>query len=443
MMTYQEACEYLDGFIDYERARRIGSMQKLMKLDRVEALLEAFGNPHGRLRCVHVGGTNGKGSVCAMVESVLRTAGYRVGLYTSPGLMDYRERIMIDRRMIPEEEIVRHVERLKPCVDRVDTDEFGEVTYFEAITALGMDYFAEQRVDYAVMEVGMGGRLDATNVVNALVTVLTSIGVDHTSSLGHTIRDIAAEKAAIVKEDGAVASAPQPEEAISVIRSACEVKHARLIEVGTDVAFERTDFSSEEQRVRVDGAFGAYEDLQIQLLGIHQIVNAATAFSAVGLLRERGVEVPDDALREGFASATWPGRLQTVSRRPRVLVDGGHNIDGARMLIKAIREFFPHDRLLVVFGMMSDKDVIGVWRELERLTDVVFLTKSGNPRSADPATNAYRIGETNAEVVVTGSVPEAMDKALAAAGPDDLVCVTGSLYLVGEAMEHLGVTVEG
>jgi len=442
-MTYQQAFDYLNGFIDYERARRVGSMQKLMKLDRMDVLMELLGNPHRSLQCVHVGGTNGKGSVCAMVESVLRTAGYRVGLYTSPGLTDYRERIMIDRRMIPEEEIVRHVERLKPCVDRMDTEALGEVTYFEAITALGLDYFAAQRVDHAVLEVGMGGRLDATNVVNALVTVLTSIGVDHTSSLGHTIQDIAGEKAAIVKENGAVASAPQPEQAISIIRSRCEAQHARLVEVGRDVTFERIDFSPEGQRVRVDGAFGAHEDLRIQLIGAHQAINAAAAFAAVGLLRERGVEVSDDALHEGFASATWPGRLQLVPDRPKILLDGGHNIDGARMLIKAVREAFSYDRLFVVFGMMSDKDIIGVWRELERLADAVYLTKSENPRAADPATTAYRIGETDADVAITGSVPEALDKALAEAGPDDLVCVTGSLYLVGEAMKHLGVSVEG
>ena len=441
-MTYQEAFDYLNGFIDYERARRIGSMQKLMKLDRMHAVLELLGNPHERLQSVHVGGTNGKGSVCAMVESVLRTAGYRVGLYTSPGLLDYRERIMIDRRMIPEAEIVRHVERLKPCVEQMDTEELGEITYFEAITALGMDYFAAQQVDYAVLEVGMGGRLDATNVVNALVTGLTSIGVDHTSSLGHTIHEIAGEKAAIIKANGAVASAPQPEEAMSVIRSQCEAQQARLIELGKDLSFERIDFSPEGQRIRVDGAFGTHEDLQIQLIGAHQVINAATAFGGVGLLRERGVDVSDDALLKGFASATWPGRLQLLSDRPKILMDGGHNIDGARTLIKTIRETFSYDRLIFVFGMMSDKDIIGVWRELERLADMVFLTKSDNPRAADPATTAYRIGETNADVVTTESIPEAVDKALAAAGPDDLICVTGSLYLVGEAMTHLGVSVE-
>jgi len=440
-MTYEEAVAYLEGLIDFERASRgvSGFQQRVFKLDRMRALLDLMGNPHTGLRCVHVAGTKGKGSVCAFVDAILRAAGYRVGLYTQPGLVDMRERVMIDRRMIPKDKFVRHVERLKPCMEQVHGTEHGEVTYFDAMTALAFDYYALEKVDYVVLEVGLGGRLDATNVVTPAVCAITSIGFEHMSVLGHTLEKIAGEKAGIVKEGRPVVSAPQPEEAIAAIRSICQERGARLMEVGREVRYETVSRDRSGQVFDLVGLGRPYEGLEIRTMGEHQIANAAVAVTLTDLLREEGAAIPEEAVRRGLKDATWPGRMQVVGQRPTVVLDGAHTIESARSLVRALREGFRYDRLILVFGIAVDKDISGVWRVLEREADAAFLARSSFPKAAEPRAIFRMIDDTDVVLHVVEDPVQAFEQARAGAGPDDLICVTGSFYLIGDVMRHLGI----
>ena len=440
-MTYEEAVAYLEGLIDFERASRgvSGFQQRVFKLDRVRALLDLMGAPHTGLRCVHVAGTKGKGSVCAFVDAILRAAGYRVGLYTQPGLVDMRERVMIDRRMIPKDKLVRHVERLKPCVEQMASTIHGEVTYFDAMTALAFDYYALEKVDYVVLEVGLGGRLDATNVVTPAVCAITSIGFEHMSVLGHTLEKIAGEKAGIVKEGRPVVTAPQPEEALAVIRSICQERGARLTEVGRDVRYEVRLREAMRHVFDLTGPERRYEGLEIETMGEHQMINAAVAVAVIDLLREQGVSVSEEVIRRGLKGTSWPGRMQVVGQRPTVVLDGAHTIESARSLVRTLREGFRYDRLILVFGIGTDKDVSGVWRVLEREADVAFLARSSFPKAAEPRAIFRMIDDTDVTLHVVESAADAFEQARAGAGPDDLICVTGSFYLIGDVMRHLGI----
>ena len=440
-MTYEEAVAYLEGLIDLERSRLSYENQKLLKLDRVSALLEGLGNPHRRLRCVHVAGTKGKGSTCAFVESVLRAAGYRVGLYTSPGLVDFRERIQIDRMMISRAHLVESVERLRPCVEAIDIEAIGEVTYFEALTVIGIDYFVRQGVDFAVLEVGLGGRLDATNVVTPLVSAITPISFDHTRILGRTLNEIAFEKAGIIKPGRPVASAAQQEEAGRVIRERAAEEKAHLVELGRNASL---DLSEEGlSAFNVSSAIGAHSGLKIALSGGHQAHNAALAVLVCDFLRQEGISIPEEALGEGLLRADWPGRLQVVQRQPTVVLDGAHTPDSARSLVSALQRDFPHRRLFLLFGISADKDISGVWRILERVADVAYLCKSGfyshYVRSAPPDTVWQMVYDTHVDLRIEADPARALERALEETGPDDLICVTGSLYLVGDIMQTLGI----
>ena len=443
-MTYEEAVTYLDGLIDYERASRgISTLQqRVFKLDRMRTLLDLLENPQERLRCIHVAGTKGKGSVCAFVDGILRAAGYRVGLYTQPGLVDTRERVMIDRKMIPRDKFARQVERLRPCLERAAREIQGEVTYFEAMTALAFDYFASEEVDFVVLEVGLGGRLDATNVVTPMVSVITSIGFEHTNILGHTLEKIALEKAGIVKEGRPVVTAPQREEALLAIRSVCAERGARLVEVGGEVRYDIRSRASARHVFDVAGPGGLHPGLEIESMGEHQVINAAVAVAAADLLRDLGTSVPEEAIRRGLKGTTWPGRMQVVGRNPAVVLDGAHTIESARGLVRALREGFRYERLILVFGIATDKDISGVWRVLEREADAAYLTKSDQPKAAEPRAIFQMIDDTDVSLEVVGHAVEAFERARAGAGPDDLICVTGSFYLIGEVMKHLGIAAQ-
>lgn len=440
-MTYEEAVAYLEGLIDFERATRgvSGLQQRVFKLDRMKALLDLMGDPHQNLRCVHVAGTKGKGSVCAFVDGILRAAGYRVGLYTQPGLVDMRERVMIDRRMIPKDKLIRQVERLKPYVEQVTATVHGEVTYFDAMTALAFDYYTLEGVDYVVLEVGLGGRLDATNVITPAVCAITSIGFEHTSILGHTLEKIAGEKAGIVKEGRPVVSSSQPEEAIAAIRSICEERGARLMEVGREIRYETVSRDPSGQVFDLAGLGRLYEGLEINTMGEHQIANAAVAVAVADLLRKEGAAISEGAVRTGLKNTTWPGRMQVVGQRPAIVLDGAHTIESARSLVRALREGFRYDRLILVFGIATDKDISGVWRVLEREADVAFLTRSIFPKAAEPRAIFQMIDDTDVTLRVVESGTDAFDRARAEAGPGDLICVTGSFYLIGDVMRHLGI----
>ncbi|MBI4297638.1 MAG: bifunctional folylpolyglutamate synthase/dihydrofolate synthase [Chloroflexi bacterium] len=429
-MDYSAAIEYLLSFTDYERLPGQAYAEANFDLRRVEALLAKLGNPHLGPRTVHIAGTKGKGSTAAMIASALQAAGHRVGLYTSPHLLDIRERFQVDGQLIHQNELAALVAQLKPKVEAVNREaSFGLLTTFELLTALAFLHFARQRVDYQVLEVGLGGRLDATNVVVPSVCVITSLSLDHTAVLGPTLAHIAQEKAGIIKPGVVVVIAPQREGARAVLRAVCRDKGARLVEVGQDITWEVLSRQEEGQALVVGGRQGRYK-LWLPLLGDHQAENAAVAVAALEAL-----EVDALSIVAGLAGVSWPGRLQILRRSPWLVVDGAHNPYSAAKLAQALRHYFDYQRLILVMGASSDKDIAGMAEALAPQASLVLATSSGHPRASDPKEIVLQFLNRGVEARVASGLESALRQAQAYAGPRDLICVTGSLFLVAEALE--------
>jgi dihydrofolate synthase/folylpolyglutamate synthase len=446
-LDYNDATAYLDSFVNFERRPPDAAMRDAMSLERVRELLAELGSPHARLRCLHVAGTKGKGSTAAMAESALRAAGYRTGLYTSPHLVDLRERIRVDGRPIPPDDFAALVERTRPGLERIqakaDATPPGEYyrppTYFEVMTHLAFLCFEEANVDVAVLEVGMGGRLDATNVVTPAACAITSVSIDHTAILGSTLAAIAREKAGILKSGVPCVVAPQPEEAAASIRSVAEEVGVPLWLVGEDVTLERAGGGAFD--VRTPGR--TYENLTIPLQGAHQRENAAVAVGLVDLGRRAGFgRVTPDAVREGLARVSWPGRVQRVAEAPATFLDGAHNPASVRVLVRALAELLPPGRRVYVLAVANDKDWRGMIEVLAPSAGAIVATTSGNPRAVAPADLAECARAAGVErVEVEEDAPRALDLARRIAGTDGSVVATGSLYLVGLLLQYLRIEV--
>ncbi len=436
-MDYQQAIDYLASYTDYEIVPRLAHNAANYDLRRVEELLSRLGNPHLRARSVHIAGTNGKGSVAAMIASVLTTAGYTTGLYTSPHLHTWRERIRVNEELISEAELAALVEELKPEAEAVNREAtYGRLTTFELLTTLALAHFAAKRADFQVLEVGMGGKFDATNVINPEISVITSISFDHTEVLGNTLAEITAEKAGIIKPGNMVVTSPQPDEAARVIEETCLSREAQLIKVGSDVTWQSLGFNDNQQRLRVVGRLGIYE-LSIPLLGWHQLVNAATAVAALEVLAEKGFNLSQRSIANGLARVSWPGRLQVLSNHPLIVVDGAHNPDAARRLRESLEQYFDFDRAILIIGASDDKDIAGVVSELAPIADKVIVTRSHHPRPMAPAAIVAEFTKHGVETQVVDNVPSALTEASALAGDRDLICVAGSLFVVAEAIEQV------
>ncbi len=412
-------------------------------LSRTIVLLGALGNPHNSFRAFHVGGTNGKGSTAVMLASVLVGQGYRVGLYTSPHLVDFTERIRVNGVPIPHDRVW---ELTKAVRYAADTRLPEPPTFFEATTALAFAYFAEMGVEYAVVEVGLGGRFDATNVLIPVVSVITTVGLDHQQYLGHTLEAIAGEKAGIVKSGVPVVTGRLEEGPLSVVRERAAAQGAFCFSLGHDF-----DFVEESpDRFSYRGISRAYEGLSLPLAGRHQMDNAACALAALEMAIERGVAVGEGTIRDGFRTVRWPGRLELVGRRPDVLLDGAHNPQAAGVLaaylttLQARRAASEAGHLIFVVGMMRDKDIGGVLARLTAIPGVsrLILTRSAHPRAADPEDLAQEGAHLGVPILIGSTVGEALARARTLAGPDDTICVTGSLLVVGEVKAILdGTTV--
>jgi len=434
-MNYQQALDYIYSLIDYERVKLRYNAANY-DLRRLEELLARLDNPHLKAKSVHIAGTNGKGSTAAMIASALSASGYTTGLYTSPHLNDLRERIRVDGELISEKGLIDLVERLKPEVEAVNHKAtYGQLTTFELLTALAFAYFKLKGVDFQVLEVGMGGRLDATNVINPEVCIITSIGFDHTQALGHTLSEIAVEKAGIIKPGSTVVTSPQPDEVARVIKDTCLNCEARLVRVGSDVTWQSLGFNFDRQLLQVKGRLSSYE-LSIPLLGQHQIANAATAVAALEVLAGKDFNIPRDSIIEGLAQVSWPGRFQVLSRHPLLVADGAHNPDAALRLKQSLEQYFNFDQAILVIGVSSDKDIAGIVSELFPLFDKVIVTCSHHPRAMAPAPIVAEFARHRVETQVVETVPEALSLALALAGDRDIICVAGSLFVVGEAIEQ-------
>ena len=440
--TYQQALDYLYSFVDYESMPRPRDAEHY-DLRRMDELLERLGNPHLGARTVHIAGTKGKGSVAAMIASVLTKSGYRTGLYTSPHLHTFNERIRIDGNLITDEDVTALVNKLRPEEEVVNEKAtYGKLTTFELITVLGFMYFNLKNVDFQVVEVGLGGRLDATNVVQPDVSVITTIGFDHMEVLGNTITKIATEKAGIIRQDGIVVSSPQVIEVEKVIGRVCQEKNAKLIKVGGDVTFQGQEYDIEGQKLRVNGRRDTYE-VTIPLIGDHQLINAATAVATLEVLAEKGFAITKETMREGLARVKWPGRLQLLSKKPLLVVDGAHTPESARKMRESLEKYFNFDKAVLIIGSSSDKDISGIARELTPLFEKVVITRSIHPRSM-PADNIVKeFRSRGVETTVVENFSEVLPTALSLAGENDLVCATGSLFIVAgviEEAEKLGLS---
>ncbi|MBM3158022.1 MAG: bifunctional folylpolyglutamate synthase/dihydrofolate synthase [Chloroflexi bacterium] len=430
-MNYAAALDFLLSRTDYERYPGFNYAIRF-DLRRMDDLLQRLGNPHRSARSVHIAGSKGKGSTSAMIAAALQAAGYKVGLYTSPHLLTLRERIQVDGKPILKSELESVVAKIKPHVEAVDRDgTYGELSTFELLTTAAFVYFQQRNVDYQVLEVGLGGRLDATNVVMPEVCVITSISLDHTDVLGDTLAKIAAEKAGIVKERRTVVSSPQAEEAAAVIRYTCLKKNAPLISVGNDVTWQKTGSNLSGQSLEVNGCKGTYQ-VTIPLLGAHQLDNAATAVAALETL---GLSRAD--MEKGLANTRWPGRLQVLGRKPLLVIDGAHNRDSAKKLKDALRDYFQFDRLILIIGTSADKDVSGIVGELAPVADAVIVTRSRHPRATRHEVLVAEFTRLGRKAEVAGTVAEAVAKAKKRAGRGDLICATGSLFLIAEVIEYV------
>jgi dihydrofolate synthase/folylpolyglutamate synthase len=428
MSTYLDALNYLYGFTDYEKRGFAAYAPEFYDLDRVRHLLALMGEPQSTFRAVHIAGTKGKGSTAVMIESVLRAAGYRTGLYTSPHLHTFRERIQTAGELIPEAGVIRLVEELQTLVAQVDG-----VTTFEIITCLAFAWFAERGVEWAVVEVGLGGRLDATNVLDPEVTVITPISYDHVAILGDTLTLIAAEKAGIVKSGVPVVSAPQPDEALATIREVCDRQGAPLTLVGRDWTWQSEVADLDGQAFTVRHGKHDSIELQLPLLGEHQLVNATTAAAVLSVLEQGGLRVPASALQDGLQAVRWPGRLEILGREPLVVADGAHNPDSARKLIAALQAMGVFRNRIVVLGGSADHLTPDLMIALLPGAARAIATQALHPRSASPAWIQAQAADLGFHLEVSETVAQALDLALAGAGPQDLVCCTGSLFVAGDA----------
>jgi dihydrofolate synthase / folylpolyglutamate synthase len=446
MGRYQDALTYIFSYVNYEKVPRYNYSAVTFDLSRMESLLERLGRPQDHFRSVHIAGTKGKGSTAATVEAVLRAAGNRTGLYTSPHLHTFRERIRLGGELISKHCLVDLVDRCRTVIETTPG-----ITAFEVMTALAFLFFAENNVDWAVLEVGLGGRLDATNVVHPAVCGITSLSYDHVELLGHTLSLIAWEKAGIIKAGVPVVSAPQMSEAMGVIHRVCADTGARLVTVGEDWTWEALGENLTGQTLTVcrtgDGL--TYPELHINLLGRHQLVNATTGVALLQELADQGVSIGEDALRSGMSSAKWPGRFEVLQTHPAVVLDSAHNADSAAKLLATLNEVFPqptYGRLAIVFGASSDKDIEGMLRtfltadgrETDRTADKVIVTKSAHPRAVDPAHLADQVRSNCATcpISVHDDIDGALTEALAWAKPQDVICVTGSIFVVARARQE-------
>ena len=430
--SYSDALAYLYSFTDFEKEPAHLWASENFDLRRVQDLLERLDNPQCRFKSIHVAGTKGKGSMAAITAAVLDAAGFRTGLYTSPHLHTFCERIRVGWRMIAPQEVAELVRKIAPAVESVP-----RLTTFELITALAFLHFARQGAEFAVVEVGLGGRLDATNVIEPRVAAITSLSLDHTYVLGHTVAAIAREKAGIIKPGVPVICAPQPLEAQSVIEAVCRDRHAPLTVVGRDWTWEPGAASLDGQTFRVASELAGTSDLcqptyRLPLLGRHQLINATVSIAALHALRSQGVAISADCLSEGLARVEWPARFEVLSRDPSLVVDGAHNPDSARWLRQALTDYFPGRDVTLIFGVSGDKDTGDILHELLTVTRRVIVMQSSHPRAASVENLLSIVAKLGRQAVVAEDADRALDVALDMIVPDDVICASGSLFVAGD-----------
>ncbi|MDB5335674.1 MAG: FolC bifunctional protein [Planctomycetaceae bacterium] len=443
LSTYQQALEFLYNRINYERVQSSAYSAGDFKLNRMRGLLETIGNPQERIPAVHIAGTKGKGSTAVMIASILQAAGYRVGLFTSPHISKFEERMTVNGIQPSETEIVALVNELLEPVGQLDQELGGmSPTYFEITTAMAWQFFAQQQADIVVLEVGLGGRLDATNVCKPEVCVITSISRDHTHLLGSEFHQIAREKAGIVKTGVPVISGVVNSPAQEVIAEVCQQRDAPLSQLNRDFHYRHArepDAQAIGGRVTVRAARQSFDDLPLPLIGEHQAHNATLAVMAISELADRGWKINIDAIRFGLEQVQWPARIEVVGQNPLVIVDAAHNWASISALIQTLDEHFPEKSRIAIFAATRDKDVQGMLRQLLPRFDTVILTcYQSNPRSV-PVEQLFAMTRTVSDrhVHLARDPQSAWNMARKLAGPQDLICITGSFFIAAEVRELL------
>ena len=428
-MTYDDTIRFLYSIEKF--GIRLG-------LENISLILNLLQNPHNQFKSIHIAGTNGKGSTAAMTASILQSAGYKTGLYTSPHLQDFRERIRINGFMIAEEDVIDLTERINY---ELGTQNSMQLTFFEFTTAMAFMYFAREKVDFAVVEVGMGGRLDATNVLNPVVSIITEIDIEHTEHLGKDIKLIAGEKGGIIKEKGTVILSSRKPDVIEIIESICKDKNAKLYRIGRDFGFRNAEYGMRRSKFEFHNPKSAIQNFKIPLLGKYQIINASIAIKASLIIKESGFKIDESNIRDGLKKVQWNGRLEIVSENPIIILDGAHNPAAAKALSEELKKFrnaeygIRVNQLMLIIGILKDKDYKGIISFLAPIADYIIITK--------PKTDRGRIAEDlkteslkyKKDVEIIEDISEAISKAKSYTKSNDIICITGSFFTIGEAIK--------
>jgi dihydrofolate synthase/folylpolyglutamate synthase len=439
LRTYDAALKYLFAQTDYENMLRVRYNEDTFNLNRMRRLLHSLDDPHKKIKAVHIAGTKGKGSTSTMLASMLQACGYKTGLYTSPHLCDIRERIQIDGEMISRADLRKLIVRVEPIIDKMQ----DKPTFFEIFTAMAFSYYVDEGIDLAVVETGLGGRLDSTNVLAPLACGITSISMDHMHQLGNTLAAIAEEKAGIFKTGTPAVSVRQEPDAKRVLMRVAKRENTPLYFTGSNIEFSYRVESSREfgchTRVCLTTPRSQFEHLLVPLAGEHQALNCGLALALLDQLKALGYKIDDARAIAGLAAVKLPGRMEIIRQDPHTIVDGAHNAASMQALIRAMGQHVPYDSMVMVFGCARDKDISGMMDQIATGADkVIFTRTTGNARAAEPAELAEMYEERSGRVAqVADSLPEAMAIAQSAVSREDIICICGSFYLVGEAKKLL------
>ena len=460
--SYEEALAFLYKAIDYEKLISYQYNASTFSLDRMVKMLEYVGNPHKAFPSIHITGTKGKGSTAIMMSTILEHAGLTTGLFTSPHLVDLKERIQINHQHISEHEFTGNLNELRPYIQHLrETEPSASPTFFEILTAIAMLYFKKRLVDIAVLEVGLGGRLDSTNVVIPHVSIITNVGFDHTAILGNTLSSIAYEKAGIIKQGVPVVSAVEAPEALSVIEKTCKEKDARLYLIGRDIWIEDFGFlisdlglgnsvinpqsairnlqSERGLMCKIKTWRHTYPDIFLPIVGAHQAKNCALVLGALEIMREQGtISIDDETIRNALAQVHCPARIEVIGKNPLIILDYAHTVDSMRFLRSSLLENFKFHKLILILGFAQDKDLDNILKEIVSIGDSIIVTRSKNPRAAPPEDLSQRIERLcGKQSEIFDNTQDAVTAAKQMASKEDLICITGSAYVAGEAMQAL------